>query len=178
MCLEQVSEFKYLGCVLDESGIYEGECNRKVASGRRIAGAIRSLVNARSLQLQCKRVLLVLALRYGSETMIWREKERSRVRAVQMANLRGLLGIRRMHKVPNVQIRQLYGVKKGVNKKIDEGVLRWFSHVKRMDNDTVSMRVYLGKCAGSRSVGRPLKRWIDTMKNCLKKRGLDVRQSR
>ena len=30
---------------------------RKVASERRVAGAIRSLVNARSLQLQCARVL-------------------------------------------------------------------------------------------------------------------------
>ena len=35
-------------------------------------------------------------LKYGSETMLWREKERSRVRAVQMGNLRGLLGIRKM----------------------------------------------------------------------------------
>ena len=26
--------------------------------------------------------------------------------------------------------------------------------------------------------GRPRKRWIDTMKECLKKRGLDVRQAR
>ena len=37
-------EFKYLGCVLDESGTDEVECHRKVESERRIAGAIRSLV--------------------------------------------------------------------------------------------------------------------------------------
>ena len=49
--LEHVSEFKYLGCVLDESGTDETECSRKVASGRRVPGAIRSLVNARSLSL-------------------------------------------------------------------------------------------------------------------------------
>ena len=35
-----------------------------------------------------------------------------------------------------------------------------------------------GKCAGSCSVGRPRKRWIDTVKECLKKRGLDVCQWR
>ena len=55
-CLEHVSEFKYLGCVLEESGTDEGECSRKVAS-ERIAGAIRSLVNAMSLQLECARAL-------------------------------------------------------------------------------------------------------------------------
>ena len=53
---EDVSEFKYLRCVLDESGTYEADCSRKVVSGRRAAGAIRSLVNARSLQLECTRV--------------------------------------------------------------------------------------------------------------------------
>ena len=41
--LEHVSEFKYLECVLDESGIDGAECSRKVESGRKVVGAIRSL---------------------------------------------------------------------------------------------------------------------------------------
>ena len=126
--LEHVSEFKYLGCVLDESGTDEAECSRKVASGRRVAGAIRSLVNARSLKLECARVLheslLVPVLTYGSHTMIWMEKERSRIRDVHMDNIRGLLGFRRMDKVPNARIRQFCEVKKSVYEKIDEGILR------------------------------------------------------
>ena len=40
--LEHVSEFKYLGCVLDESGTYGAECSRRVASGRRVSGALSS----------------------------------------------------------------------------------------------------------------------------------------
>ena len=63
--------------------------------------SIKSLVNGRSLQLES---LLVPVLRNGSETMKWTE-ERSRIRAVKMDNLRGLLGIRRMDKVPNAWIR-------------------------------------------------------------------------
>ena len=39
--------------VLDESGTNEAECSRKMASGRRGAGSIRSLVNARDLQFVC-----------------------------------------------------------------------------------------------------------------------------
>ena len=35
-----------------------------------------------------------------------------------------------------------------------------------------------GECAGSRSVGRPRKRWLDNVKACLRKRGLDVTQAR
>ena len=41
--LEHVSEFKYLGCVLDESGTDWTECNSKVTNGRGVAGAIMSL---------------------------------------------------------------------------------------------------------------------------------------
>ena len=40
------------------------------------------------------------------------------------------------------------------------------------------LRDYVGECAGSHSVGWPRKRWIDTMEEWLKKRGLDVRQAR
>ena len=43
--LKHFLEFKYLGCVLDESGTNEADCSRKVASRRRAAGAIRCLVN-------------------------------------------------------------------------------------------------------------------------------------
>ena len=56
--------------------------------GRRVAGGIRSLVNAKSLKLECARVLheslLVPVLTNGSETMIWRE-ERSRIRVYRWA---------------------------------------------------------------------------------------------
>ena len=61
-----------------------------------------------------------------------------RIRIVQMDNLRGLLGIRRMDKVPNTWIRELCRVIKGVDKKIDEGVLRWLSHMERMENDRIA----------------------------------------
>ena len=57
------------------------------------------------------------------------EKERSRVRAVQIDNLRGLLGIRRMDRVPNGRVWELCGVKKGLDERIDVGVLWWFGHV-------------------------------------------------
>ena len=47
-----------------------------------------------------------------------------------------------------------------------------------MDKDRIGKRIYIGEGVGSRSVGRPQKRWIDTVKECLKKRVLDVRQAR
>ena len=60
---------------------------------------------------------------YGSETMIWREKERSRIWDVQMYNLRGLLGMWRMDKILNSWIRELCRETKGVDEKIYVGVV-------------------------------------------------------
>ena len=83
--------------------------SRKVVSGRRLEGPIRSLVNIRDLQLECARVLhkilFVPVLTYGSEVMLWKEKERSMIKSVQMDNLRGFLGIKKRDRVPNAHIR-------------------------------------------------------------------------
>ena len=68
-----------------------------------------------------------------TETMLW--MERSRIRAVQMDNLRGLRFISRMDRVPNAWIRELCEVMKEVDERIDEGVLHWFGHVERKEKD-------------------------------------------
>ena len=83
----------------------------QVQKRQSVAVAIRSLVNA---------------IMYGDETMIRKEKERSRVRAVQMDNLRGELI------VSNARIRESCEVTKRVDERIDEGILQWFDHVERM----------------------------------------------
>ena len=66
----------------------------------------------------------------------------------------------------------------GVDERIDEDVLLLFGHVERKENDRITKSVYVGEGAGSNSVGRLRKRWIETFKECLRKRGLDVRQVR
>ena len=75
-----------------------------------------------------------------------------------------------------MQIKELCGVRKGLDEIIDEGILWWFSHVERMERDMIAERVYVRECAGIRSMGRAQKRWIDIMKSCLRKGGLDVRR--
>src|SRR5678815_232284 len=90
--LEQVSEFKYLGYMLDEKGTDDEEGSRKVVNDRKVDGAIKSLVDVKGLSLECTRVLhecmLLPVLMYSSETMVWNKRYRSKVQCVQMENLR------------------------------------------------------------------------------------------
>ena len=74
-----------------------------------------------------------------------------------MDYLRSFLAIRRMDIVPNAWTRELYRVTKGVDDRINEVVLRWFGHLERMEKDMITKRVYVGECAGIRSVGMPRK---------------------
>ena len=39
-----------------------------------------------------------------------------------------------------------------------------------METDRIAKSIYVGECVGSHSVGRPWKRWSDTVKRCLNKR--------
>ena len=78
-----------------------------------------------------------------------KEKERSRIRAVKMIKLRGFLGIRGIDRVPNARVRELYGVTKGVEERIDEGVLQWFGYVERMEKERIAKKVYEGESSGS-----------------------------
>ena len=82
-----------------------------------------------------------------------------------MDNLGGLLGIRRMDSVPNARIRGLYGVRKGLDERTDEGVLQWYAHWVGMERDRIAKRVYVRECAGIRSVGRARKGWIGSRMN-------------
>ena len=50
--------------------------------------------------------------------------------------------------------------------------------MRKIQNYRTNKRVSVGECAGNRSRDRLQKRWIDIVKDCLKKKGLDVRQAR
>ena len=90
---------------MDEAGPDVEECSRKVVSGRRVADAISSLVNAKNWQIECASLARNIACTCPyvrqCETVLWNEKERSKIGAVQLDNPRGLFGIRRMDRAPD-----------------------------------------------------------------------------
>ena len=53
---------------------------------------------------------------------LYGEKRRGRIRNVQLDGLRDLLGIRRMDRMPNSQVREMYEVTKVMDDRIDESV--------------------------------------------------------
>ena len=80
-----------------------------------------------------------------------------------------------MDRFPNAHKRELCRVKKRVDERIDEGFLGGSTMWRGWRMIGFFKRVYVGESACSSSLGRPWKRWIDTLKDCLRKRGLNIR---
>ena len=43
----------------------------------------------------------------------------------------------------DARIREFCRVRKGLDERIDKGILRWFNHVERMKSDRIAKRVYV-----------------------------------
>ena len=61
----------------------------------------------------------------------------------------------RMYEVRNARIRELCGMAKEVNGRIEEDVLHWFSQLERTENDRIAQRLYVEEFACSSSAGQP-----------------------
>jgi len=61
---------------------------------------------------------------------------------------------------------------------MDQSILRWFGHVERMDGNRLAKQVYESEMQGRRCRGRPRKGWMDSVKEVLSKRGLNIQEAK
>ena len=61
-----------------------------------------------------------------------RSAERRKVNVLEMKCLRSLVGLSRMDRVRNVEVRRV-GIERELVSRADQRVLRWFGHVERME---------------------------------------------
>ena len=59
-----------------------------------------------------------------------------------MKCLRSLVGVSRMDRVGNEEVSNRAEIERELASRADQGVLRWFGHVERMDENRMARRVY------------------------------------
>ena len=62
-----------------------------------------------------------------------RSAERRKVNVLEMTCLRSLVGMSRMDRVRNEEVRMRADIEKELASRADQRVLRWFGHMERMD---------------------------------------------
>ena len=84
-----------------------------------------------------------------------RNAERRKVNVLETKCLRSLVGVSRMNRVMNEQVRRKAGIERELASRADQRVLRWFGNVERMDKYRKARSVLMVEVSGERMLGRP-----------------------
>ncbi|MEL7302024.1 MAG: reverse transcriptase family protein, partial [Pseudomonadota bacterium] len=180
--MEEVECYRYLGVDIAHDGRMNDEVSHRIGEARKVSGALQKLWKNRRMSMEAKvgmyEGIIEPTLLYGCEAWVLNVHERRKVEAVEMSCLRSICGVRRIDRIPNVEIRRRCGKSVGVGERMDQGVLRWFGHVERMGEERLVRRVYDSDVRGMRGRGRPRKCWMDGVREVLNRKGLDIQEAK
>ena len=88
-----------------------------------------------------------------------------------------MTGVSRLDSIRNEVVRARTGVRRELATRVDMNVLRWFSHVERMDNDRLLKNVMNARVDGRSARGRPRIGWMDGVRRALNDRRMDVKEA-
>ena len=180
--MEQVDSFKYLGSMVTENGNVSREVqSRTIEAGKAMAG-LNKIFQNREMGMEAKRGLyesvIVPTALYGSETWVLKTEDKNRLDVREMKCLRTMSGVTKWDRIPNERIRGRTGVKSKLSYRAEQGGLRWFGHMERMDGGRITKRVMNSEAEGTRSRGRPKLEWMDGVTRSLRARELSVEEAR
>ena len=91
-------------------------------------GALKSVLSNRGLGIKAKKCLyegvIVPTVLYGAEALDMRSAERRKVNELEMKCLRSLVGVSRMDRVMNEEVRRRAGIEMELASRADQRVLR------------------------------------------------------
>ncbi len=95
---------------------------------------------------------------------------------MEMRCLKNMCGVIRMARVRNDEVRRRTGVVRELAERAEQGVLRWYGHVEKMEEERLVKKITRSDVRGVRSRGRHQLGWLDSGKRALGARGMSVEQ--
>ena len=90
-----------------------------------------------------------------------RSAERRIVNVLEMKCLRSWVGVSRMDRVRNEEVRRTSGIESELASMADQRVLRWLGHVERKDEYRTARMVLMADVSEGWVRGRPMLGWTD-----------------
>ena len=180
--IEIVTEFKYLGAIIEECGGIKKELESRIAKASRTFGALRRPVfDDKDITLATKRLVyrsVVLGvLLYGAETWVIKRDTSKKLEAFHNRCLRSILGIssaqQQMGHITSVQVSRRFGMEESLDDMIAFRRLRWLGHIARMEEDRLPKKILFGWLPQKRPAHGTKMRWRDKVRKDLKKIDID-----
>ena len=127
-------------------------CERDVVhrmnEGYRALGAMKSVLRNRGLSIKAKKclyegVIIVPTAMHEAEARGMRSAEKKKANVLEMKCLRSMVGVSRIYRVRNEEVRRRAVIERELATRPDQRVLRWFWHVERMDEYCMARRVLM-----------------------------------
>ena len=158
--VEKVNNFVFLGSVVPGTS---GDVKRRVALASSAFGRLRKSVWSRrevSLRLKVRifECLINPIAIYASESWTLRAEDNRELLVFEMRCLRSILGVTRLDRLRNDDIRERLGIRSNILDTIKERRLRWFGHVVRRPSESILGSAYAGDFAARRPRGSKMER--------------------
>lgn len=175
--IEQVDTFKYLGAYISSNGNLEEEINERTAAVGRTFNAIKTTFLGKSeiptkVKTEVVKKVVFPALVYSSESWVLSNKQKSKLRSMEMRFLRKIEGKTRRDRIRNITYREILDTKP-IETIIQEKQLGWLGHMLRMGEDRSIRQIYEARPGEKNRVGRPRRTWTEEVKTAAQKRGLE-----
>lgn len=178
--LQQAGEFKYLGSVFSEDGKLDREIENRIQKASNVSYQIAPLLRHPCINMHIKmqliKALFVPTLCYQCQTWTVLEKHKRTITTCEMRCIRNAAGKTRRDRITNEELRKMVGTVP-VNDFIEHQRIKWFGHLVRMEQNQPAARAYYMRETGYRSRGRPKKRWVEGVKEALRKRKMNIIQA-
>ena len=171
--LKVVPTFKYLGSHISSNCHLDDELSYRLGQATRAYGRLSHKVfHNKNISLSTKvmvyNAMVLSSLLYGSETWTLYHHQTRMLESFHMRCLRRILGVTWKHRIPNTEILQKTA-SASISNILHRSHLRWLGHVIRMNDSRLPKQLLYGELSrGTRSVGRPVKRYKDTTQQVLR----------
>lgn len=172
--IEYVNDYIYLGQMVSFKKCISNEVQRRIAIAWKKYWSLKEVMKNKQLNISIKKKLYEISvlptLTYGCQSWSLKKEDEKKLSICQRKMERSMLGIRQKDKIKNKTIRKRTKIK-DVVETIRSYKWKWAGHICRMDNSRWAKRIseWIPR-DGSRSRGRPEKRWEDIF---LEKAGSD-----
>lgn len=169
--LKKTKEFCYLGSVISYDGNITSDVRARINAAwlkwQQVTGVLCDRRMPDRVKGKIYKAVVRLVALYGSACWPVLTTHEQALNTMEMRMLRWSLRITRRDHVSNKDIRKRLGVAP-IKEKMLESRLRWYGHVIRSDENSVAKTAMIIDPEGCRPRGRPMKRWMDKIKEDIK----------